>query len=236
MKNIFIVFCSLFFFQTCICYYREYFEQFSQLLEIKEVSKPNIEMILRAFCDDFPSKRQIRNALFPRYPFLSLNEDDLSHVTKMMGENYYYTIICLLSIDIDKNFRFKDFSTMLHAAIKFNDFDLFKILLFTTKTNPYIPAEGGNCAIHYAASLGRNSMIEELIPWISINQKNSLGETALHLAVQEDRLETVILLIEKGDADLKIKNLNNQTPQELGEALNFHHIVEYIEGLSSLRK
>lgn len=53
---------------------------------------------------------------------------------------------------------------------------------------------------------------------VDINQKNNSGDTALHIAIQQDRVDkNTLLLMVKSGADINIKNNSGQTPLDLLE-------------------
>ena len=54
----------------------------------------------------------------------------------------------------------------------------------------------------------------------NVNTKDSLGNTPLHLAVKENNILMVILLIEKG-ANIKLKNRDHEKPIDIAKAKNF---------------
>lgn len=74
----------------------------------------------------------------------------------------------------------------------------------------------GSTPLHRAASKGLLSVVKLLLNRddIKINFKDAYGATALHLACEEDREQTALLLVEHG-ADIETKNRDGQTPLDL---------------------
>lgn len=221
---------SLIFLQTTFGSYREFIETLQDNLRARGVEQAKITTITSAICDNQDSIRKIRKELT-----LHHDEDvDQNHLSLMLHRDYYYTIICMISSYIDKNFRFEFEDTMLHIAVQNRDLPLLRILLFNVRCD----ARMGDCnydtPLHIASLLGFTEIILELLPYSDIDVKNKFGDTPLHLAVREIRLEALVLLAQNG-ASLEVKNKNNETPLELAKLLDHpscRQIVEYLDSLS----
>lgn len=70
--------------------------------------------------------------------------------------------------------------------------------------------------MHRAASKGNLSIVKLFLEneKLKVNIRDAYGNTALHLACEEDRQEEAKLLVQYG-ADLEIKNKEEKTPLDL---------------------
>lgn len=70
--------------------------------------------------------------------------------------------------------------------------------------------------LHRAASKGNQAIVQLLVSRndLKINCKDNYGCTPLHLACEEDREDTAVLLVENG-ADIEARNRCSETPLDL---------------------
>ena len=102
------------------------------------------------------------------------------------------------------------------------------------KLNSFSPIPDNDEELHlpelvYAASLGEFEQVEQLLSQgIDVNQTDDEGYSALHAAAENDYLEIVKLLIQKG-ADLNYKA--EYTALELAEMAENKEIIDYLKKL-----
>ncbi|VIO91251.1 Uncharacterized protein BM_BM17381 [Brugia malayi] len=116
---------------------------------------------------------------------------------------------------VDVNTPNNNKQTALHYAASKNRPQITTILL---KNGANVNAQDNYQAtpLHRAASQGHEKIVPILLnePSLRINLTDSAGCTALHLAVEEQREDIAILLVEHG-ADLYFENKEKQTPLAL---------------------
>ncbi|KAK6101391.1 Ankyrin repeats (3 copies) family protein [Brugia pahangi] len=116
---------------------------------------------------------------------------------------------------VDVNTPNNNKQTALHYAASKNRPQITTILL---KNGANVNAQDNYQAtpLHRAASQGHEKIVPILLnePSLRINLTDSAGCTALHLAVEEQREDIAILLVEHG-ADLYFENKEKETPLAL---------------------
>jgi len=106
-------------------------------------------------------------------------------------------------------------SALQYAASK-NHVEIVELLI-THHADPNIADEMNATPLHRAASLGNSqalALLLEKCERIQINARDSVGNTPLHLACEEDRLKEAELLVAHG-ADKEIENKQKKTPLDL---------------------
>lgn len=94
--------------------------------------------------------------------------------------------------------------------------------------------ETNDTILHTAISVGNKNILRIVIENLNdehqiINVKNNKGWSPLHLAVMNNDLDVVKLLVEKG-ADISIMDNTSKTPLEIAFDNNFTDIFEYLKG------
>lgn len=69
----------------------------------------------------------------------------------------------------------------------------------------------------------------------NVNEKDEVGNTPLHCAVQYGKADLVVLLVEKG-ADINAKNTFDDTPLKLAENKGYITIIDYLKTKGALEK
>lgn len=122
--------------------------------------------------------------------------------------------------------------TPLHLVVE-NDSDdkgkiLAKILLDLGADVNAIESEAGGTPLSLAAARCRNEVVELLIKQgANINSQSDIifGDTPLHIAVKNNQIENIKLLLAAG-ADTKISNFNQQTPLDIAYAENKQDVID----------
>ena len=85
-------------------------------------------------------------------------------------------------------------------------------------------------ALHFAVDTANLEMINFLLDrgFDINNQKNSLSNTPLHIAVKKGLTDIVYVLLEKG-ANTELKNINGNTPLDLAREKQFSRIIKLLE-------
>ncbi|MEN6370985.1 MAG: ankyrin repeat domain-containing protein [Armatimonadota bacterium] len=126
----------------------------------------------------------------------------------------------LLNSGIDVDIKDRNSYTPLRHAAESQKKEVVKLLL----------TKGAKPDLHIAACLGDDKMLIDLInQGMDVNSTDSLGETPLHMAAQNDHVDTVNLLISKG-ANTNAKNNQWQTRTPLHYAAEFRNnkVVELL--------
>jgi ankyrin repeat protein len=91
-----------------------------------------------------------------------------------------------------------------------------------------------NYLLHYAASLGKENIVEFLLQHIDVNSLNDKGHTALNVAIENDHAEVVLLLLNE-NADLKAGSDNKTSNPEILELIKEHEEANPSKRLRSAR-
>ena len=78
--------------------------------------------------------------------------------------------------------------------------------------------------MHYAACYGHDNIVKLLIDKTNIDIIDNDGWSALHLAVANNRLSTIKLLISFG-ANINTKNNNDMSPLDTAKFFGYHDII-----------
>lgn len=137
-----------------------------------------------------------------------------------VGNNYNYTQL-LLDYGADPNVRdAEDGETVLHDACTNISYDIVELLL-DYGADPNLPDYDGDTALMYRTSLN----IKRLLLYYDAdpNIQNNNGETALMIAVTDNYIRLVELLLDNG-ANPNIKNNNDETAITYATKLNNNNI------------
>lgn len=157
------------------------------------------------------------------YPDTDVNWIDerygMSAVMTAAGNGHADTVRRLIAhgaeLDTRDNYNDGGFTALIEAA-RFGHVDCVKVLLDAGTCDINFTTALGDSALYLATRDGHVAVARELLshPEIRINQKFRDGWTATHLAARGGHLEIVSELIKRG-ADYKLKNNDNETPQEV---------------------
>lgn len=131
------------------------------------------------------------------------------------------------------NSRRHGHTNLLHRATKEGNLTVVSELLKCGYRNLEAKNQDGQTAVHLASRLGKNDILEKLISHgASVNCRDTEGCTPLHYACQMNLPDTVAILVEKGGANVQIRNTQtNWVP--LHEAASRGHI-DVVKTLISL--
>ncbi|PVV03069.1 hypothetical protein BB560_002465 [Smittium megazygosporum] len=136
-----------------------------------------------------------------------------------ISSGYLDIITVLLEKKPNVNAQNTSGQTCLHYAASKNHPEICQILL-EHGADPLLTNFIGQTALHRAAARGANGVIQVLLnsnkikPSSLINRKDSVGNTPLHLACEENLADTCTLLIELG-SDIHTTNKEQLTPFDL---------------------
>ncbi len=152
-------------------------------------------------------------------------------------------MVQLLSTETDLINRVNDSAeqltllTPLHVAIASGEINVVCYLLDTFQHLAKVPFyKTGNNIVHLAIDIGNSNMLKLILQKVDIdiiNHKNNRGHTPLHMAVLENDMESVKLLIEY-NANQRIMDKTSSTPYELAISENFTKIAVYLQERSNI--
>ncbi|XP_066150230.1 26S proteasome non-ATPase regulatory subunit 10-like [Euwallacea fornicatus] len=144
--------------------------------------------------------------------------DDTETTPLILASSAGHTqIVCLL---IDKGAILDQQSSNGHSALQYaasKGWVPICIKLLENGANINITDKRGSTPLHRAASKGNLEIVNlfmEHIDDLKINYRDIYGNSALHLACEEDRQEEALLLVKNG-ADLTLMNKERQSPLDL---------------------
>ncbi|KAK4878428.1 hypothetical protein RN001_010934 [Aquatica leii] len=120
--------------------------------------------------------------------------------------------------DIDKD-------SPLNDALKNNHFDVAKVLV-ESGADGNISNNDGYCALHYVAGVD-TALLHEILKSADVNAKTVTGDTALHLALSNNKISNALELLHKG-ADVNIVNSVGNSPLHIAAFLGDTQIVALI--------
>ena len=141
-----------------------------------------------------------------------VDDDGDSALLYACNHRNYIILDALMSKHANLDTRNKSYESVLILAIAFNDLEML-VWCIKNGANVNICCKHGQSPLTLAICNQRTDMIEKLIKLSSINleHKNTLGQNALILAVLENQLHTIKLLLEKG-VNVNSQDNNNCTP------------------------
>lgn len=136
---------------------------------------------------------------------------------------------------VDVNIHNSNGQTALHYAASRNHPQITSLLL-ENGANVNAQDKYHATPLHRAASQGHEKVVGLLLnaPKIQIDLTDSSGCSPLHLAVDEDREDVAIRLVEKG-ADLYLENKEKQTPLSLVKSAEFRRKLSSAVGRQSMK-
>ncbi len=85
----------------------------------------------------------------------------------------------------------------------------------------------GNNILHICAKKGNTKLFKQFIGFVNINEKNFYFETALHMAVNNNNIEIVKLLLDNG-ADVNAKDVEENTPLHIASEKGYTKVVNQL--------
>ncbi|KAM1596386.1 hypothetical protein PS2_031425 [Malus domestica] len=139
-------------------------------------------------------------------------------------------------------------NNILHLVAEFGQIDFFKGVLIHIQSPQFWSTNNkGNTPMHVAARAGRDEIVGLLINQASklgadeegalvngeaykelLRIKNSIGDTALHVAIKQGDLNVVILLVEADSGLCCLTNITNESPLFLAICKGFGSIALYM--------
>ncbi|XP_065202504.1 tyrosine-protein kinase Shark-like [Planococcus citri] len=147
--------------------------------------------------------------------FFSIDEQTISHGLETLIE-YYQTSDRGLNVTL-KNPIPKDLpppetrlhgrTNLLHRATRQGDIKVVTAVLKAVNCNLEARNQEGQTAVHLACKVNRNDILEMLIASkANVNCRDSEGNTPLHYACHRNSPSTIRILVEKGDANVQMRN------------------------------
>jgi ankyrin repeat protein len=143
-------------------------------------------------------------------------------------ENYRCFKFLLEHPLIDVNVKDRQGYALLHLACRDRKFEIIELLLNHPNINVNIQ-DGDNkqTPFNRACITGDIKVLEYLIPYSNINIQDVNGNTSLHYACQNEKIEVVKLLLSRPDID--INTINTQRETSLFMACNYSNNSELVK-------
>ncbi|XP_039294845.1 tyrosine-protein kinase Shark [Nilaparvata lugens] len=124
-------------------------------------------------------------------------------------------------------------TNLLHRATKEGNLTVVSELLKCGYRSLEAKNEDGQTAVHLASRLGKNDILEKLISHgASVNCRDTEGCTPLHYACQMNLPDTVAILVEKGGANVQIRNTQtNWVPLHEAASRGYTEVVKTLISL-----
>lgn len=120
---------------------------------------------------------------------------------------------------------------LLHSAAESCNLEFLKLILNDNKFNINQKTKCGKTSFHLAVIVGNKECIQyllEICQHIDINDSDSEGFSALHIAINNKRLDLVKLLLEDSSIDINIRDNSGNTPLHLACKDSYIEIVQYL--------
>jgi ankyrin repeat protein len=161
------------------------------------------------------------------YLSAELVESERSKSNNIIVDNVNRLIINRDTFDICFKDQFGN--SLLMNYIYFNQVNGLYVLLGKDKNLGNEVNLGRESPLIFATKLGRDECIKALIKSeVNLNYQDSLGNTALHYAVEANNRYIVSLLVFY-KADKTIKNNKGLSPVELAKSLDYQKIIKYFK-------
>ncbi|GFQ65480.1 ANK_REP_REGION domain-containing protein [Trichonephila clavata] len=150
----------------------------------------------------------------------------------------------LLSFLLRNNANFSDLKnaekdSLLDYSAQNFDWDIVKLFIENDRRDDYfdqLDDQQRMCCLYHFISVGNLGItkffIEQLIRKeriSSVNVPSNHGETFLHLAAKNDKLDIVQYLVNEKGADITVINTDKKTPKDLATEKNCTSVVEFLE-------
>lgn len=147
--------------------------------------------------------------------FFSIDENTITHGLETLIELYQEDargLVTRLVTPVKKDppphdSRRHGRTNLLHRATKEGNYTVASELLKCGYRSLEAKNEEGQTAVHLASRLGKNDILEKLInSGANINCRDTDGYTPLHYACQSNLPSTVRVLVQKGGANIQVRN------------------------------
>lgn len=161
--------------------------------------------------------------------------DAMSTTALMLAaqQNHIRIAYQLIIAGADLNKMGSQNNTALMLAVQHQHIEMVALLLRAgAKTDLF--NQHGSTALHMAAQFGLNDIVSLLLTYKATVDISSPHDkiTPLMLAVRENKMDTVKLLVEKGGADLKLKNIGHQNVLHIAKILGHRELLLWLLNLS----
>ena len=134
---------------------------------------------------------------------------------------------------INVNQKTNDGNTVVHIAVQNKYLEIIKWLCSTFKSEINVQElnQGGESVYHNAAEIGNLAVLKflhEEIGGINVNQKRNDGNTVVHLAMRNERLDIIKWLCSNFKSEINVQELN-----ERGESI--YHIAAKCGNLGAMK-
>ncbi|KAJ3224933.1 hypothetical protein HK099_007653 [Clydaea vesicula] len=132
-----------------------------------------------------------------------------------------------------------EYETALHIAVKFGRESMVKVLSHIKEKNRSLVSmnKEGDTPLHLAVRYSRESIFEILFKGVqNIEQKNSFGNTILHLAAIEENFVIFETILRYSNAKSKLKFLKNNLNENCLQILTKHNNLESLNILMKVGK
>lgn len=128
--------------------------------------------------------------------------------------NHINAVRSLLEKGANPNIKDMDGSTPLHYAASGNNTAILSLLL-KYGADPHMQNVDDYTPFYLAAYVNNDAAIKKLSPNQDINRKGNDGSTQLHVAIKNNHLEVLEMLLNHDDIDPNVQDKNGYTPLHL---------------------
>lgn len=157
----------------------------------------------------------------------------------------FESAVIFLKMGVNLNMRFENGQNLLHVACAKNFYGLVKLLI-KFGCNEFLRDNFGKTALHYASLNNSVSIVRYLVKKNTfkskisymdktdtlltefLNEQDNEGKTAIHIAVEQNYLETLNVLLSTGLANVNLMDVNAKTPLMISFEKKFWNIFEIL--------
>ncbi|KAL5490812.1 hypothetical protein EMCRGX_G015999 [Ephydatia muelleri] len=136
-------------------------------------------------------------------------------------------VIRLLFTEDTLNSKGSGGRTPLHRACQAGMLEAAKELVVELKCDVTATDDEGRTGLHVASAGGYLEIVKHLLAADLVQLKDACGYTALHYACEGGH-DKIVKLLCKSDADIAVRNSNNETPLDVAALNGWNKVVDYI--------
>lgn len=136
-------------------------------------------------------------------------------------------VIRLLSTEDTLNSKGSGGRTPLHRACQAGMLEAAKELVVELKCDVTATDDEGRTGLHVASAGGYLEIVKHLLAADLVQLKDACGYTALHYACEGGH-DKIVKLLCKSDADIAVRNSNNETPLDVAALNGWNKVVDCI--------